>query len=171
MENLQDKIIELMDLFDGEVTTADKIDRPQQALDREMFQNAFKSDRTEKAGGGMLVQPSADGSRPGYARIKGVKGGSDYKPLTKENVKLLKTRYADEIKNTKGGYEKWRADPKNSWKVSAVRKGNITADTPKKPEVDLDALEKIIERTNEENKIYSKKEISKIYFNEKNEDV
>ena len=35
MEDLQDKIIELMDLFDGEVTTADKIDRPQQALDRE----------------------------------------------------------------------------------------------------------------------------------------
>ena len=54
MEDLQDKIIELMDLFDGEVTTADKIDRPQQALDREMFQNAFKSDRTEKAGGGRI---------------------------------------------------------------------------------------------------------------------
>ena len=75
MEDLQDKIIELMDLFDGEVTTADKIDRPQQALDREMFQNAFKSDRTEKAGGGMLVQPSADGSRPGYAKNK--MSGSD----------------------------------------------------------------------------------------------
>ena len=68
MEDLQDKIIELMDLFDeGEVTTADKIGRPEEALRREMFQNAFKSDRTEKAGGGMLVQPSADGSRPGYA--------------------------------------------------------------------------------------------------------
>ena len=64
MEDLQDKIIELMDLFDGEVTTADKIDRPQQALDREMFEDANK--RFNKAGGGMLVQPSADGSRPGY---------------------------------------------------------------------------------------------------------
>jgi len=68
MEDLQDKIIELMDLFDGEVTTADKIDRPQQALDREMFEDANK--RLNKAGGGMLVQPSADGSRPGYAKQK-----------------------------------------------------------------------------------------------------
>jgi len=59
------KIIELMELFDeDEVTTADQIDRPQSALDREMFQDA--SERFNKADGGMLVQPSADGSRPGY---------------------------------------------------------------------------------------------------------
>ena len=53
MEDLQDKIIELMDLFDGEVTTADKIDRPQQALDREAFDDFNK--RNPMAGGGMLV--------------------------------------------------------------------------------------------------------------------
>ena len=68
MEDLQDKIIELMDLFDGEVTTADKIDRPQQALDREAYDDFMK--RNPMAGGGMLVQPSADGSRPGYAKQK-----------------------------------------------------------------------------------------------------
>ena len=57
-----------MDLFDeGEITTADKIGKPEETLRREMFQNAFKSDRTEKAGGGMLAQPSADGSRQEYA--------------------------------------------------------------------------------------------------------
>jgi len=84
MEDLQDKIIELMDLFDGEVTTADKIDRPQQALDREMFQNAFKSDRTEKAGGGMLVQPSADGSRPGY---NGANKTSNFTVEQQKNIK------------------------------------------------------------------------------------
>ena len=34
--------------------------------------NAFiKRERQQKAGGGMLVQPSADGSRPGYANPKG----------------------------------------------------------------------------------------------------
>jgi hypothetical protein len=67
MEDLQQKIIELMDLFDeGEVTTADKIDRPQRALDREAYDDFMK--RNPMAGGGMLVQPSADGSRPGYAR-------------------------------------------------------------------------------------------------------
>ena len=65
MEDLQDKIIELMDLFDGEVTTADKIDRPQSSLNREAFDDFNK--RNPMAGGGMLVQPSADGRRPGYA--------------------------------------------------------------------------------------------------------
>ena len=68
MEDLQDKIIELMDLFDGEVTTADKIDRPQRALDKQAIDDFM--DRNPMAGGGMLVQPSADGSRPGYADKK-----------------------------------------------------------------------------------------------------
>ena len=64
MEDLQDKIIELMDLFDGEVTTADKIDRPERALEKEAIDDFMK--RNPMAGGGMLVQPGADGSRPGY---------------------------------------------------------------------------------------------------------
>ena len=64
MEDLQDKIIELMDLFDGEVTTADKIDRPERALEKEAIDDFMK--RNPMAGGGMLVQPSVDGSRPGY---------------------------------------------------------------------------------------------------------
>ena len=68
MEDLQDKIIELMDLFDGEVTTADKIDRPQQALDREAFDDFNK--RNPMAGGGMLVQPGFGGVRQGYAKKK-----------------------------------------------------------------------------------------------------
>ena len=47
------KIIELMELFDDdEVTTLDQIkERPQKALDREMFQNAFKD---KKADGGRI---------------------------------------------------------------------------------------------------------------------
>jgi hypothetical protein len=57
-------IQELIDLFDNdEVTTADQVDRPQKALDREMFQNAF---RQQKAGGGMLVEPGFGGVRQGY---------------------------------------------------------------------------------------------------------
>tara|TARA_R100001440_G_scaffold69645_1_gene91632 strand:+ start:1011 stop:1571 length:561 start_codon:yes stop_codon:yes gene_type:complete len=64
----QVKIIELMELFDDEeVTTLDQIkERPQKALDREMFQNAF---REEKAGGGMLVEPGFGGVRQGYKEI------------------------------------------------------------------------------------------------------
>jgi hypothetical protein len=69
MSDIQEKILELMDLFDDdEVTTADKINRPepkQSVKEIELF-NEFNI-RNPKAGGGMLVQPSADGSRPGYA--------------------------------------------------------------------------------------------------------
>jgi len=58
------RIEDLMDLFDeDEVTTADKIERPE-----DPFRDFM--DRNPMAGGGMLVQPSADGSRPGYAMSK-----------------------------------------------------------------------------------------------------
>ena len=97
MEDLQDKIIELMDLFDGEVTTTDKIDRPQRALDREAIDDFME--RNPMAGGGMLVQPSADGRRPGYAKQKYVKKGyftgprdylATYPDRKPEFVKFLK---------------------------------------------------------------------------------
>jgi len=69
MGDLTDRIIELMDLFDeGEVTTADKIDRPQSSLDREAYKDFM--DRNPMMDGGMLVKPSADGSRPGYKKEK-----------------------------------------------------------------------------------------------------
>jgi hypothetical protein len=93
MEDLDKKIIELMDLFDDEqVTTADKIDRPQQALDREAYKDFM--DRNPMAGGGMLVQPSADGRRPGYAvsktdnnkyRVTNERGGKTYSEWAREN--------------------------------------------------------------------------------------
>ena len=53
MEDLQDKIIELMDLFDGEVTTADKIDRPERALEKEAIDDFMK--RNPMAYGGQLT--------------------------------------------------------------------------------------------------------------------
>ena len=69
MSDIQEKILELMDLFDeDEVTTADKINRPepkQSVKEIELF-NEFNI-RNPKAGGGMLAQPSADGSRQEYA--------------------------------------------------------------------------------------------------------
>jgi hypothetical protein len=90
MEDLDQKIIELMDLFDDEqVTTADKIDRPQQALDREAYSDFMK--RNPMAGGGMLVQPGFDGTRQGYAKSKG-KGIQ----LTKKEQKLLKDSLSTE---------------------------------------------------------------------------
>jgi hypothetical protein len=59
------KIIELMELFDeGEVIPASEMQRPQKALDREMFQDA--NERLMRADGGMLVQPGFGGTRQGY---------------------------------------------------------------------------------------------------------
>jgi len=52
MEDLDKKIIELMDLFDGEVTTLDKANRTEDALRREMFENA--NERFNKADGGRI---------------------------------------------------------------------------------------------------------------------
>ena len=67
-EKFLNKIVELQNLFDeGVVTTADNIPQPeprQDVVDREAV-NAFMK-RNPMAGGGMLVSPSADGSRPGY---------------------------------------------------------------------------------------------------------
>jgi len=87
MEDLQDKIIELMDLFDGEVTTADKIDIPKPREDVQTIEaiNNFMK-RNPMAGGGMLVQPSADGSRPGYMGQK-------------EKSEILKTKARNYLKN------------------------------------------------------------------------
>ena len=71
MEDLQDKIIELMDLFDDEeVTTADKIERPQRALDREAIDDFMK--RNPMAGGGTIaggnIQGQQMGDRTGFAK-------------------------------------------------------------------------------------------------------
>ena len=56
-------------MTDQVLTTADKIDpRPERALEKEAIDDFMK--RNPMAGGGMLVQPSADGSRPGYAKDK-----------------------------------------------------------------------------------------------------
>jgi len=97
MEDLQDKIIELMDLFDGEVTTADKIERPQRALDKQAIDDFM--DRNPMAGGGMLVQPSADGSRPGY-KEETTKYGSRIKYDTKLE-KYVKIKQDKDGKTTK----------------------------------------------------------------------
>ena len=76
----QVKIIELMELFDDdEVTTADQIDRPQQALDREAYEDFMK--RNPLAGGGMLVEPGFGGVRQGYAKEK---------PLIKREQNIFK---------------------------------------------------------------------------------
>ena len=56
------RIEDLMDLFDeGEVTTADKIERPEDPYRDFMERNPM-------AGGGMLVQPGFDGIKAGVCK-------------------------------------------------------------------------------------------------------
>ena len=80
------KIIELMELFDDEeVTTLDQIkERPQKALDREMFQNAFKE---KKADGGRIGFKSAGFVKKLLAQAdsQGVKAGPGRK-LNEEEI-------------------------------------------------------------------------------------
>ena len=84
MSDIQEKILELMDLFDeDEVTTADKINRPepkQSVKEIELF-NEFNI-RNPKAGGGMLVEPGFGGTRQGYKKPID-KGG---RPIAKTGV-------------------------------------------------------------------------------------
>ena len=90
----------------------------------ELF-NAFNK-RNPMAGGGMLVQPSADGSRPGYAKTK--KGyGQDAAPLTKEQKKNIKL-YNKNVE--KYGGVKFEDIPNtgksNSNKKYGIKTGRIT---------------------------------------------
>ena len=83
-------------------TTSDpKIKRPEKALERDMYKDFM--DRNPLAGGGMLVQPSADGSRPGYAGDDG-----DYIYTRESGAKRLMigdTNYGQVAKGDKKGLE------------------------------------------------------------------
>ena len=79
MEDLQDKIIELMDLFDDQqVTTADKIDPPK---------NPYKEfeERNPMAGGGRIgFSTGTDKKNFGERGAKKITiNGKDYRLLTK----------------------------------------------------------------------------------------
>jgi len=68
MTDLLEYIKKMQEMYgDDVITTADKINRPEPKKEVQEIEaiNAFMK-RNPKAGGGMLVKPSADGSRPGY---------------------------------------------------------------------------------------------------------
>ena len=131
MEDLDKKIIELMDLFDDEqVTTADKIDRPQRALEKEAIDDFMK--RNPMAGGGMLVQPSADGSRPGYAKIteKGKSTPKGGRPIPENIVMADDTKAIKELQNKVDKLNRVnKLDDKGiKFKVIKTQAGNYTTE-------------------------------------------
>ena len=80
MTDLLEYIKKMQEMYgDDVITTADKINRPEPKKEVQEIEaiNAFMK-RNPKAGGGMLVKPSADGSRPGYSGKKGPKSKNPY---------------------------------------------------------------------------------------------
>ena len=67
MDELDSIIRQINEEFgEGTITTANEIPRPEKALERQAIDDFME--RNPRADGGMLVKPSADGSRPGYAK-------------------------------------------------------------------------------------------------------
>ena len=132
------KIIELMELFDDdEVTTADQIDRPQQALDREAYEDFMK--RNPLADGGMLVQPGFGGVRQGYR-----------KPimLTKEQQKIFRAYKKFPHKQTDSNIrQKIREGIITQDSIEKLKKGiSLKATDKDKTALDEDTIKKIKEK-------------------------
>ena len=107
-------------------TPASAIQRPKKILEIEAFQD-FNA-RNKLASGGMLVQPSADGSRPGYAkdtrtsydktiRLEEKYTGSAKPPKKKKWKGIFGKEKADEIFKD---YVKFYTDAYNNKNMSQV---------------------------------------------------
>ena len=88
LDNLEEAIRKLQDLYDDPDIVIPASQLPEKPNPYKAFE-----ERNPMAGGGMLVQPSADGRRPGYAvskrgdnyRVTGERGGKTYAQWAKEN--------------------------------------------------------------------------------------
>ena len=151
-DNLEKAVRELQDLYDDPdiVTTADKIQQPdpKDSVREINLINSFvqRNPRDLKADGGMLVQPNADGSRPGYKGnktypFKRPDGKTDYRlGLNEDTGKLFKKVGRDNtILTQKSGESK-----KNFLKrVSNYSTETATARTDKFTKEIFDARNKI----------------------------
>ena len=116
MDELDEIIKQINDEFgEGTITTANEIPRPQSSLDREAFDD-FNT-RNPMAGGGMLVQPSADGSRPGYSgRERGTGEWADQyaaSTIAKKRLEAEKKGLVYDTKTKKFRKKKERGPNKN----------------------------------------------------------
>ena len=103
-----DKNPEVQKLYkSGQLKFASEIDQPAKRSDVEITEaiNAFmKRNPVEKAGGGMLVKPSADGSRPGYSG-KAIKGFNNVFEASPGSNTYVYLRGKGENKIYKGGFK------------------------------------------------------------------
>ena len=124
MKDLDQKIIELMDLFDDEqVTTADQIKRPERALEKEAIDDFNK--RNPMAGGGMLVQPGFGGTRQGYA-------GDDEKHIYTRKSGAKRLVFGDKV------YGSVSKGDKKGLEELKKKRDKLIADGVVKPRVEYD---------------------------------
>jgi hypothetical protein len=94
------RIEDLMDLFDeGEVTTADKIERPE-----DPFRDF--NERNPMAGGGMLVQPGFGGTRQGYREPVNQIKAREYLEKLPKNSDVVVLDIAKELEIDRGAIDK-----------------------------------------------------------------
>jgi hypothetical protein len=163
MDPLEAAIEEIKKEFgEDSITTTNTIDRPQQSLDRDMFVDF--NERNPMMDGGMLVQPSADGSRPGYDGRKNRKVSYD---TENKIVKEYNTYLSDEIKSgnmSKSlGFKSWLRENKtpavfektyNAWskKLLNVKPASVT-------DAKVGLLKTFVERANEQGQFVEKKRL------------
>ena len=117
MDPLEAAIEEIKKEFgEDSITTTNTIDRPQQSLDRDMFVDF--NERNPMMDGGMLVQPSADGSRPGYKEDKYVSPSNVLKNI--DIPEKTKQKYVALLK----GINKWKKDPSAENWIKIFRRGD-----------------------------------------------
>ena len=108
----QVKIIELMELFDDEeVTTADKIDPPEE----NPYRAFMERNPPELADGGMLVEPGFGGTRQGYRSAKAQKSKE------KSAVKFDKFR----VKIPTGEFVGEGRDKSQIFKIKNIKSGSV----------------------------------------------
>ena len=119
MEDLDKKIIELMDLFDGEVTTLDKINPPEPRKDVQDIEAINRFMRDNPPG-------KADGGRIGFK--KGSREDLEFENITRlENAERLgvKTRNAPFFRALPGYDNITYTDFKNKKTGEVIRKYNV----------------------------------------------
>ena len=130
---MNEELLRIIELFDeDEVTTADKIDRPERALEKEAIDNFMK--RNPMAGGGMLVQPGFGGTRQGYR-------GRGRSITEKERAKNIKTWE----KNTGLDFNEYKKNVSRS-SASLVEIGKTTGKGPVRPQASFKEKHKKIKK-------------------------
>jgi hypothetical protein len=138
MKDLDKKIIELMDLFDDEqVTTAEKIDRPERAIEKQAIDDFMK--RNPMVGGGRIgfgdgsVTPIKQGKNKGkfHLRLGSGKFRKTYIGTEKELNKIFENRRRTGGDTTKGlENKKYKKNflPRNKF-LNFLKNNNIKAET------------------------------------------